>query len=137
MVWFLICQDEYLNLATLEHRLHILIKRLPSSNHNQSFSHANSSQSTGTMIPTPGLQQAGNSNVTGNPCVDGCPVVNNISNTIASSSTNSGNFLPTGNGSSGHVQGDSLSSPDGTFSLMIYGIDFDLPLNSFLTHLFF
>ncbi|KAL8511296.1 hypothetical protein ACS0TY_017921 [Phlomoides rotata] len=97
--------DEYLNLATLENRLHFLIKGIQSSNHNQQFSHTNSSHSTGTMIPTPGLQQARNSNVTGNPSVEGSLVVNNSSNTIASSSANSGNFLPTGNGSSGHVQG--------------------------------
>ncbi|KAK4427976.1 Histone acetyltransferase HAC12 [Sesamum alatum] len=36
-------KEEYLNLATLESRLHILIKRFPTSNHNQQFSHANSS----------------------------------------------------------------------------------------------
>lgn len=99
----------------MEHRLHILIQRLPTMS-NQQFSHANSSHSTGTMIPTPGLQQARNSNITGNPSLDGSLVVNNSSNTIVSSSANSGNFLPTGNGSSGHVPGDPFSSSDGTFS---------------------
>ncbi|KAL0319949.1 UNVERIFIED_CONTAM: Histone acetyltransferase HAC1 [Sesamum radiatum] len=104
--------EEYLNLATLESRLHVLIKRLPMSNHNQQFSHANPSMSIGTMIPTPGLQQTGNSSLAGTPSVDSSLVVNNSSNTIASSTANSGNFLPTGNGSSGNIHGRSFSSSD-------------------------
>ncbi|KAH6763618.1 histone acetyltransferase of the CBP family 12 [Perilla frutescens var. frutescens] len=88
--------DEYLNLATLENRLQILIKRLPMSNHNQQFSHASSSPSMGTMIPTPGLQQSGNSNITGAQSVDSLVMVSNSSSTIGPS--NSGNFMPTGSG---------------------------------------
>ncbi|XP_057786527.1 histone acetyltransferase HAC1-like isoform X2 [Salvia miltiorrhiza] len=97
--------DEYLNLATLESRLHVLIKRLPMSNHNQQFSHANSSPSIGTMIPTPGLQQSGNSNINGTQSVDSSLIVNNNSNTIGPSSVNSGNYMLHGNGSSSHVHG--------------------------------
>ncbi|PIN09129.1 Histone acetyltransferase [Handroanthus impetiginosus] len=109
--------EEYLNVATLESRLHYLIKRLPMTNHNQQFSHANSSPSIGTMIPTPGLQQTGNSSLAGTHSVDSSLVVNNsASNTIASSAANSGNFLTTGNGSSGNVHGGSFSSSDGALA---------------------
>ncbi|KAL0311281.1 UNVERIFIED_CONTAM: Histone acetyltransferase HAC1 [Sesamum angustifolium] len=109
--------EEYLNLATLESRLHVLIKRLPMSNHNQQFSHANPSVSIGTMIPTPGLQQTGNSSLAGTPPVDSSLVVNNSSNTIASSTANSGNFLPTGNGSSGALAGGYQQHSSSAFSV--------------------
>lgn len=107
------------------------------SNHNQQFSHANSSPSIGTMIPTPGLQQSGNSSITGTQSVDSSLIVNNSSNTIGPSGVNSGNFMPTGNGSSSHVHGGTFSSSDGTFSFMIYGITFGLPMHSYLTRCFF
>ncbi|KAL0301746.1 UNVERIFIED_CONTAM: putative histone acetyltransferase HAC-like 1 [Sesamum radiatum] len=110
-------EEEYLNLATLESRLHVLIKRLPMSNHNQQFSHANPSVSIGTMIPTPGLQQTGNSSLAGTPPVDSSLVVNNSSNTIASSTANSGNFLPTGNGSSGALAGGYQQHSSSAFSV--------------------
>ncbi|KAK6157063.1 hypothetical protein DH2020_011311 [Rehmannia glutinosa] len=86
-------KEEYINLATLETRLHFLIKRLPMINHNQQLSHANSSPSIGTMIPTPGFQQTGNANLVGTSSVDN-------SNTIASSTVNTGSFVPTQNGGS-------------------------------------
>ncbi|XP_051136089.1 histone acetyltransferase HAC1-like isoform X2 [Andrographis paniculata] len=105
--------EEYVNLATLESRLHYLIKCMPMSNHNQQYSQANSSSSVSTMIPTPGLQQTGNSSLTGTPSVDSSFIVNNNSGMIASSTTNSGNFLPTGNGSSANMHGGSFSSSDG------------------------
>ncbi|KAK6142414.1 hypothetical protein DH2020_022762 [Rehmannia glutinosa] len=129
--------EEYLNLATLENRLHVLIKRIPMSNHNQQFSHANSSPSIGTMIPTPGLQQTGNSSTAGTQSVDSSVVANNSSNTIASSTANSGNFLTTGSGSSGNMHGGSFGSSDGTLCLVIYRIDIDLPFTQYLTEYFF
>ncbi|XP_041993382.1 histone acetyltransferase HAC1-like isoform X2 [Salvia splendens] len=96
--------EEYLNLETLERRLHILIKRFPTSNHNQQLSHANSSPSVGTMIPTPGFQQTGNSSFVGTSLVDNS-FGNSSSNTIASSTVYPGSFFPTQNGSSGIVHG--------------------------------
>ncbi|PIN22179.1 CREB binding protein/P300 [Handroanthus impetiginosus] len=101
---------EYLNVETLESRLHFLIKSLPTINQNQQFSRANSSPSIGTMIPTPGFQQAGNSSLVGTSSVDSSPVPMNSSNTIASSSVNSGSFLPTRHGLSGGVHGVSYCS---------------------------
>ncbi|CAI9759917.1 unnamed protein product [Fraxinus pennsylvanica] len=68
-------KEEYLNLQTLESRLHLLIRRM--SNHNQQFSHANTSSSIGTMIPTPGLPQTGNSILTRTSSVDSCVAANN------------------------------------------------------------
>ncbi|KAL2482167.1 Histone acetyltransferase HAC12 [Forsythia ovata] len=108
-------KEEYLNLATLESRLHFLIKRSPMSNQNQQFSHANTSSSIGTMIPTPGLMQTGNSSLIGTSSVDSSVIANHNSN-IPSSSVNSGGFLPTGNGPSGSIHSGSFSSSDGTLS---------------------
>ncbi|XP_041989339.1 histone acetyltransferase HAC1-like isoform X3 [Salvia splendens] len=96
--------EEYLNLDTLERRLLILIKRFPTSNRNQQLSQANSSPSVGTMIPTPGFQQTGNSSFAGTSLVDNS-FVNSSSNSIASSTVNPGSFFPTQNGSSGIVHG--------------------------------
>ncbi|CAA2934150.1 Hypothetical predicted protein [Olea europaea subsp. europaea] len=67
-------KEEYLNLQTLESRLHLLIRRM--SDHNQQFSHANTSSSIGTMIPTPGLPQTGNSILTRTSSIDSCVVAN-------------------------------------------------------------
>ncbi|CAA2981094.1 histone acetyltransferase HAC1-like isoform X1 [Olea europaea subsp. europaea] len=108
-------KDEYLNQATLENRLHILTKRLPMSNQNQQFSRANTSASVGTMIPTPGLMQTGNSSLIGTSSFDSSVIANNNSN-IPSSSVNSGGFFPTGNGPSGGLHGGSSTSSDGTLS---------------------
>ncbi|KAK6142447.1 hypothetical protein DH2020_022795 [Rehmannia glutinosa] len=69
-------------------------KTIPMSNHNQQFSHANSS-----------------------PSIDSSVLANNSSNTIASSTANSGNFLTTGSGSSGNMHGGSFGSSDGTLCL--------------------
>ncbi|XP_042009442.1 histone acetyltransferase HAC1-like [Salvia splendens] len=95
--------EEYLNLETLERRLHILIKRFPTSNNNQQMQHANSSTPVGTMIPTPGFQQ--NSSFVGTSSVDNSFVNHSSSNTITSSTMNSGSFFPTRNGSPGSAHG--------------------------------
>lgn len=126
-----------MNLGTLENRLHILIKRLPMSNHNQQFSHTNSSPSIGTMIPTPGLQQSGNSNITGTQSVDSSLMVNNSSNTIGLSSVNSGNYMLHGNGSSSHVNGGTFSSSDCISVLLIHDINLTCPCTLYLTCYFF
>ncbi|KAL2547782.1 Histone acetyltransferase HAC12 [Forsythia ovata] len=68
-------KEEYVNLATLESRLHLLIRRM--SNQNQQFSHANTSSSIGPMIPTPGLPQTGNTIPTRTSSVDSSNVANN------------------------------------------------------------
>ncbi|CAA3010528.1 histone acetyltransferase HAC1-like isoform X1 [Olea europaea subsp. europaea] len=112
-------KEEYLNQSTLESRLHFLIKRSPMSNQNQQFSHANTSASIGTMIPTPGLMQTANSSLIGTSAVDNSVIANNNSN-ITSSGVNSGGFMSTGNGPSGSVHG-TLSGgyqlPSSSFSI--------------------
>jgi E1A/CREB-binding protein len=104
-------KEEYLNLETLESRLHILIKQLPLNNHNnQQFpqqQHLNSSSSAiGTMIPTPGMMpQNVNSNlmvtsssssvVDNNSSAYNNNNINLINNSNNSMTSSSGNFIPT------------------------------------------
>ncbi|CAH9088346.1 unnamed protein product [Cuscuta europaea] len=107
-------KEEYLNLGSLESRLHFLIKQIP-NNHNARFSHVNSSSSIGTMIPTPGMHQSGNSTLIGSSSVDSSSIAGNPGGTITSTSCiNSGNFLHTSNGSSGGIRGGSYSFADGS-----------------------
>ncbi|VFQ69591.1 unnamed protein product [Cuscuta campestris] len=107
-------KEEYLNLASLESRLHFLIKQIPNS-HNPRFSHVNSSSSIGTMIPTPGMHQTVNSTLIGSSSVDSSIIAGNPGGPItATSCINSGNFLPTANGPSGGVHCGSYNSADGS-----------------------
>ncbi|XP_051125312.1 histone acetyltransferase HAC1-like [Andrographis paniculata] len=98
-------RDEYLNMDTFENRLQVLIRHLPMSQQNQQPAHGNSAPSVGAMIPTPGFQQTANSSLMGNSSVATSAVSFNSSNTIASSTVNSGSFLPTRIGSSGNLHG--------------------------------
>ncbi|CAI9097131.1 OLC1v1033474C3 [Oldenlandia corymbosa var. corymbosa] len=98
-------KEEYLNLSTLESRLHFFTQRLPGNPSNQ-FSRVNTSSSIGTMIPTPGMPQSGNSNMMGMSSMDNGGNIANLS---------SKNLLPTAHGpslSAGH--GGSYSSSDGS-----------------------
>ncbi|KAJ0535813.1 putative histone acetyltransferase chromatin regulator PHD family [Helianthus annuus] len=57
-------KEEYMNIDTLESRLHILIKRLPLNNHNQQYQQqGNTSVRMGTMIPNPGMPQSASSSM--------------------------------------------------------------------------
>lgn len=104
-------KDEYVNLATLESRLQVFIERLSLSNHNQQFSHINSSSSIGTMIPTPGMPQSGNNSLMGTASIDNQMISGNVGNGITSSTVNSGTFLPASNGlSSVAAQGGTLAN---------------------------
>ena len=78
-----------MNIATLENRLHVLIERLPLSNQSQQYSHVNSSSSIGTMIPTPGMAQSGNSNLMATSAVDN----GNTSNKVPWNRTSNNNIL--------------------------------------------
>ncbi|XP_076915941.1 histone acetyltransferase HAC1-like isoform X1 [Bidens hawaiensis] len=53
-------KEDYLNLETLANRLQALLKR--SSSQNQRYQQGNANVPMGTMIPTPGIPQSGNSN---------------------------------------------------------------------------
>lgn len=108
-------KEEYMNLETLENRLRVLIRREPMNNTNQQFAHQhiNSSSSTSTMIPTPGMPQSGNSSLMAASSVDSSMIASGGSNSIASSSVNAGNFLPTRSTISGGVHGGSFNSSEG------------------------
>ncbi|GER53976.1 histone acetyltransferase of the CBP family 1 [Striga asiatica] len=107
-------KEEYMDLSTLEQRLHAIIKR-PMSNHSQQLPHANSSPPIGTMIPTPGFQQTGNSSLSGTSSVDSSLAAMNNSNSIASSAVSSGGFVPMRNLSAGSVH-CGFSSSDGNLA---------------------
>nr|DAD46362.1 TPA_asm: hypothetical protein HUJ06_004592 [Nelumbo nucifera] len=99
----LLCRDaaskeEYMNLDTLELRLHSLIKRAPANKHNQQMS---SSPSIGMMIPTPGMPQSGNSNPTVTSSINISVVAGSACGTITPNTVNSSSLLPSTNGSSG------------------------------------
>ncbi|KAM7478235.1 hypothetical protein LguiA_026448 [Lonicera macranthoides] len=94
-----VTKEEYLNLETLENRLHVLIKWIFLNNHNQQpLQHVNSSSTIGTMIPTPGMPQSGNSNLMSTSSVDNSMIPSSGYNIIASSTINTGSFLPTATG---------------------------------------
>ncbi|CAK9135556.1 unnamed protein product [Ilex paraguariensis] len=107
-------KEEYINMETLENRLHFLIKPLPLSNHNEQYPQHVSSSSTGTMIPTPGMPQSGNSGLMVTSSVNTSMVASGGSNSIASTTVNTGSFMPTANGLSGAINIDSFNSSDGT-----------------------
>ncbi|XP_024973121.1 histone acetyltransferase HAC1-like isoform X2 [Cynara cardunculus var. scolymus] len=105
-------KEEYMNLETLETRLHVLIKRLPLNNHNQQYQQqGNTSVGMGTMIPTPGVSQSGSSSLTAPSSVDHSFPANSGSNMV--SAVNTGNFIPNTTGLSGGMHSGSFSSADG------------------------
>ncbi|XP_047316063.1 histone acetyltransferase HAC1-like [Impatiens glandulifera] len=94
-------KEDYMNMETLESRLHALIKRPPLSNHNQQYSHAvnsssSSSSSVGMMIPTPVMPQSSNPNMMVTPSMDSSLIGSNGGNVIGSSVVNNGNVLSSG-----------------------------------------
>ncbi|XP_070044184.1 histone acetyltransferase HAC1 isoform X2 [Nicotiana tomentosiformis] len=105
-------KEEYLNLNTLENRLHGLIKGLRMNNHNQRVSRVNSSGPIGTMIPTPGMAQGVNSALIGTSSFDSSMA---SGSTIASSTVNSGSFLPMANVSSSGCLTNGYQQPTSNF----------------------
>ncbi|KAL7605928.1 hypothetical protein Lser_V15G19140 [Lactuca serriola] len=106
-------KEEYMNLDTLENRLHILIRRLPLSNQNQQYQQqGNTSVPMGTMIPNPGMPQSGNSNIMATSSMDNSFVVGG-GNSMMSSPVNTGNLLPNTTRISSGMQNGSLGSSDG------------------------
>ncbi|KAG9136727.1 hypothetical protein Leryth_004498 [Lithospermum erythrorhizon] len=107
-----ISQDEYLNLGTLESRLHALARRAPVGNRNPQYSNVNSPSSIGTMIPTPGTSQSRNSSLIAASHMDNSMGLSNNNNSGAFATSNSGNLLPTTNGhAAGGIPG-SLTQPE-------------------------
>ncbi|CAM8954327.1 unnamed protein product [Rhodiola kirilowii] len=103
-------KEEYMNFDTLESRLHVMIKRQPPPS--QSFPQHNNT-SIGTMIPTPGLSNGGNSNMIAASSGDTSAMSNDGNNSSVPSTINVGNSLATGNMSTGGLQNGSFTSSDG------------------------
>ncbi|XP_071703402.1 histone acetyltransferase HAC1-like isoform X2 [Rutidosis leptorrhynchoides] len=108
-----ITKEEYLNLETLENRLHVMIKRLPFSNQNQRYQQQfNPSDPLGTMIPTPGVPQSGNNMMSSsmdNSLVGG--------NNMMSSAVNAGSFSMNTSGPSRSMHTGAFGSNDGLTDL--------------------
>ncbi|KAI8544875.1 hypothetical protein RHMOL_Rhmol08G0328500 [Rhododendron molle] len=110
-------KDEYLNLETLENRLHVLIKCLPMINHNQPYPQLlNSSSPIGTMIPTPGIPHGGTSSRLVASSVDTSMISTGGDQSMVPATLNTGSFVATSNGSSVGMHGGSFSSSDGSMS---------------------
>uniref|UniRef100_A0A7N0TWK9 histone acetyltransferase n=1 Tax=Kalanchoe fedtschenkoi TaxID=63787 RepID=A0A7N0TWK9_KALFE len=101
-------QEEYMNFDTLESRLHVMIKGQPPQN--QTFPQHNNASSIGTMIPTPGLSNGGNSNMMGTSSGDASMMSTDGNSSIASSTMNIGSSMATGNMVSGGLQNGFLSN---------------------------
>ncbi|KAG9128859.1 hypothetical protein Leryth_009637 [Lithospermum erythrorhizon] len=86
-------KEDYMNLTTLESRIHGILRCPRLSSLKQHYSHANSSSLMCTMIPTPGMPQSGSS-MMATSSVDNSMVVSCSSNPSASSVVTSGNLFP-------------------------------------------
>lgn len=101
-----------MNEKTLEYRLQNVVKRISTNNHVQQQQNPhlmNSSSSMGTMIPTPGMSQSGQTHPTVSSSGDHSLTNANM---VTPSTVNSGNLLPNSNGSGG-VYGGSFNMSDG------------------------
>ncbi|KAJ7962646.1 histone acetyltransferase HAC1-like [Quillaja saponaria] len=105
-------KEDYLNLETLENRLHNLVKRSHLNNQNQQYPQLVSSSSPARMmIPTPGMPHTGNSSMVVTSSVDALVVAGSGCNNTAHTSVNSGSMLPTGG-----VHGNSFNRSDGSMT---------------------
>ncbi|XP_076953695.1 histone acetyltransferase HAC1-like [Bidens hawaiensis] len=96
-------KEEYMNIETLENRLHVLIKRLPFSNHSQQYPQGSTSVPPGTMIPNPGMPQSGNSSV----------MVPSSMESMVPQTVNTGSFMPINTRIPTGMHNGSISSSDG------------------------
>ncbi|KAL6280196.1 hypothetical protein ACE6H2_017077 [Prunus campanulata] len=88
-------KDDYMNMETLESRLHNMIKR-PQNQRQQYQQLVISSSPIGTMIPTPGMSHNGNSNMMVTSSVDASMNTRRGSTSITPTTVNTGNLLPAG-----------------------------------------
>ncbi|KAG6725851.1 hypothetical protein I3842_02G051400 [Carya illinoinensis] len=104
-------KEDYMNIDTLESRLHNLIKRPHLSNQNQQYPQlVNSSSAIGTMIPTPGMPHSGNSTMVVASSVDTSMISSSGCNSITPTTVNTGSLLPPG---AGGIRGNSFNRADG------------------------
>ncbi|XP_024976551.1 histone acetyltransferase HAC1-like isoform X1 [Cynara cardunculus var. scolymus] len=107
-------KEEYMNLETLETRLQVLIRRLPLNNQNQRYQQqSNSSVAIGTMIPTPGVPQSGNSNLMVPSSRDSSLIGPGGGNSMVSSAVNAGSFSLNTTGPSRGMLSGSFGSEGG------------------------
>ncbi|KAB1212752.1 Histone acetyltransferase HAC12 [Morella rubra] len=107
-------KEDYMNLGTLEPRLHSLLRRPNVSNQTQQYQQlVNSSSPIGTMIPTPGMSHSGNSTMAVTSTVDTSMISAGGSNSIAPTTVNTGSLLPTG---AGGLHSSSFNRLDGPLS---------------------
>ncbi|GMN48158.1 hypothetical protein TIFTF001_017334 [Ficus carica] len=105
-------KEDYMNLDTLEMRLHNIIKRPALINQNQQYPQiVNNSSPIGAMIPTPGMSHSGNSNMMVTSSMDASMISSSGGNSIAPNNVNTGNMLPTGG-----LPGGSFNRSDGPVS---------------------
>ncbi|KAI3986385.1 hypothetical protein MKX01_002230 [Papaver californicum] len=111
-------QEEYMNVATLEQRLRVVVRQTQGQNHNQQLPHPNSSSSSvGTMIPTPGMSHhSGNVNSSITSSMANSMIAPTGSNTLQQNTVNMGQLLPGATGSSGGVHGGSFNPSNGGLS---------------------
>ncbi|PON37055.1 Histone acetyltransferase Rtt109/CBP [Parasponia andersonii] len=89
-------KEDYLNLDTLEGRLHNVLRRPILNNQNQQHPQlVNNSPPIGAMIPTPGMSHSGNSNMMVASSGDTSMLPTSGGNSIAPNTVNTGNILPT------------------------------------------
>ena len=104
-----------MNLETFEARLHAVIKRF-SMNSQQRYQQqqSNASASMGTMIPTPGVPQRGNSSSMGPSSTDNSLVAaNGGNNSMMSSAVGAGNYSMNTPGLSRGMHNGSFGSTEG------------------------
>ncbi|XP_042966528.1 histone acetyltransferase HAC1 isoform X2 [Carya illinoinensis] len=104
-------KEDYMNIDTLESRLHNLIKRQHLSNQNQQYPQlVNSSSAIGTMIPTSGMPHSGNSTMVVASSVDTSMISSSGCNSITPTTVNTGSLLPPG---AGGIRDNSFNRADG------------------------
>nr|XP_043608531.1 histone acetyltransferase HAC1-like [Erigeron canadensis] len=107
-------KEEYMNLGTLEARIHLLLRRTPPNNQNRQYQQQNNANvAMGTMLPTPGVAQSGNSNLMVPSSTDNTLVGVNGGNNIMSSAGNAVNYTMNNTGISRGMHTGSFGSTDG------------------------
>ncbi|KAL9247202.1 hypothetical protein vseg_020658 [Gypsophila vaccaria] len=108
--------EEYMNMDTLEARLQALVKRPTPINHApQQSQFVNNTATVGTMMPTPGMQHNGNSNVMVPSAVDTTMMTTSLGRSVQSSAPNAGSLTPIVNGSFSGMRGGSFRGGEGVY----------------------
>ncbi|PIA36961.1 hypothetical protein AQUCO_03100008v1 [Aquilegia coerulea] len=112
-------KEEYINMSTLEHRLHNALRVMSSAPQTQQSPHSVTSfSSVGTMMPTPGIAHRGKFTSSISSSVDNSMISGPISgfSAAAAEPVNTRSLLPTSNGPTAGINGASLSASDASIS---------------------